>query len=53
MVSQLVEKVVGHTDWTRDALLGDRHVAEYPHIDPADYLAEYDRAAEDTPRCTW
>src|SRR5262249_32267329 len=41
-VAQLVEKAIGHTDWVRAALHGDRREAEYPYIDPCEYLAMYD-----------
>jgi uncharacterized protein (TIGR03086 family) len=43
-VAQLIERAIGHTDWVRDALHGGVNAAHYPHIDPADYLPEFDRA---------
>lgn len=43
-VAQLVEKAVGHQDWARGALHGDSGAAEYPRIEPSQYLAAFDRS---------
>jgi uncharacterized protein (TIGR03086 family) len=43
-VAHLIEKAIGHQDWVRGALEGQQVPAEYPSIDPADYLTELDRS---------
>ncbi len=45
-VAELVVKAIGHQDWTRDAIEGRNGPLAYPHVDPCDWTARFDRSAD-------
>jgi uncharacterized protein (TIGR03086 family) len=43
-VEQLVVKAIGHQAWVRHALAGIETSRDYPAIDPAEFVASFDRS---------
>ena len=45
-VEQLVTRAIGHQNWVRSALAGIAASREYPRVDPAHFVSEFDQSTE-------
>ncbi len=43
-VGELVSRAIGHQNWVRSSIAGPTERAEYPPIDPKDWLAAFDES---------